>query len=174
MKQTIEAKGWDTVGCAKKDSATTPQGHRGSPAGAEADSPGQRPGIPPPENTALKGRKGTPLTHAISVTGQVPPLQGGIRRGGPPRAGALGFQLAPLRGSSPISSRLSLTLTTLACTHFFGRLTTARQQYASAATRCSARPPSSSHPPGAHRRRESAPGSRRACPGSCLWPSTAQ
>ena len=61
-------------------------------------------------------RDGTTLTHAISVTGQVPPLRGRIRGGGSPRADALGFPLAPLRGSTPITSGLGLTLTTLACT----------------------------------------------------------
>ena len=75
--------------------------------------------------------------------------------GAAPRAGALGIHLAPVP-------------------HGFGDLTAIRQQYASAATRCSAPPPSSNHPPGARRRRESGPGNRRACPGSCLWPSTAR
>jgi hypothetical protein len=33
-------------------------------------------------NTALTGRDGTDLTHAIGVAGHVPPFQGGIRGGG--------------------------------------------------------------------------------------------
>jgi len=90
--------------------------------------PGQRPGNPPPVNTALKGRDGTALPHAISVTGQVPPLRGGIRGGGPQgwRPGL--SSCAPpglhtdLIRSHPISSGLSLTLTTLACTPYRERL----------------------------------------------------
>jgi hypothetical protein len=95
VKQTIEAKrsanGLDTVGGAKKDSATTLQGHRWSPGGAEADSPGQRPGNPPAVNTALKGRDRTALTHAISVAGDVSPLQGGMRGGGPTQGASPGL-----------------------------------------------------------------------------------
>jgi hypothetical protein len=116
MKQTIEAKrgakGLDTVGCAKKNSATTPPRHRWSPVGAEADSPWQRPGNPPPENTALKGRDSPMLSASPAKFRLFEAGYGAVA----PRAGALGFHLAPLRGSIPISSGLSLTLTTLACT----------------------------------------------------------
>ena len=68
-----------------------PQDHRWSPGGAEADSPGLRPGNPPPVNTALKGRDGTALPHAISVIGQVPPRRGGILGGGSPQGASPGL-----------------------------------------------------------------------------------
>jgi hypothetical protein len=83
MKQTIEAKkgakGSDTVGCAKKDSATTSQGH----TSVRSEPPSR------------KGGDGTALTHAIRVTGQVPPLQGGMWGGGPPGLAPWAFILRP-------------------------------------------------------------------------------
>ena len=44
---------------------TAPHRCIGSPGGAKADSPGQRPGNPPPMSPALKGRDACAPTHAI-------------------------------------------------------------------------------------------------------------